>query len=72
MMSEKTKFYILGKVFHQDDTSPIELLGESESEDELSQKVSRIMNGSFPPENIFVIEGIKRKVSIKAVSIKLE
>ena len=69
-MSENKKFYILGNVYHQDDTSPVELLGEAETEKELSDKTSIIMNDSFPPKNIFVIEGVRRNVSIGSVSIK--
>ncbi len=57
-MTEEKKFYILGKVFHQDDTSPIELLGEADDEDSLSDRISSLMNQSFPPKNIFVIEGV--------------
>lgn len=69
-MSENKKFYILGKVCHQDDTSPVELLGEADTEKELSDKTSSIMNDSFPPKNIFVIEGVRRNVSIGTISIK--
>ncbi len=69
-MSEEKKFYILGKVFHQDDTNPIELLGDVDDENSLSDRISSLMNQSFPPKNIFVIEGIKRNVSISGVSIK--
>lgn len=68
-MSEDKKFYILGKVHHQDDTSPVELLGEADMEKELSDKVSIIMNDSFPPKNIFVIEGVRRNVSIGSICI---
>lgn len=71
-MIEDKKFYILGKVYHQDDTNPIELLGEGKDEIETSKRISDIMNGSFPPKNIFVIEGIKKKVSIKDVSFELD
>lgn len=71
-MTEEKKFYILGDVFHQDDTSPIELLGDVDVDDEdsLSDRISALMNQSFPPKNIFVIEGVKRKVSISGISIK--
>ena len=69
-MVEEKKFYILGKMFHQDDTNPVELLDEADNEKDLSNRISRLMNESFPPKNIFVIEGVKRKVSIKEVSIK--
>lgn len=69
-MAEETKFYILGKVFHQDDTSPIELLGDANTIKGASDRISGIMNQSFPPENIFVIEGVKRMVNIKNVSIE--
>ncbi|MCG4635187.1 hypothetical protein, partial [Bilophila wadsworthia] len=62
--------YILGDVFHQDDTSPTELLGEADDEDSLSGRISSLMNQSFPPKHIFVIEGVKYKVSISGVSIK--
>lgn len=47
-MTEEKKFYILGKVFHQDDTSPIELLGEADDENNLSGRISGLMNQSFP------------------------
>ena len=69
-MTGEKKFYILGKVFHQDDTSPIELLGEVDDENSLSDRISSLMNQSFPPKNIFVIKGVKHKVSISGVSIK--
>ena len=69
-MTEEKKFYILGKVFHQDDTSPTELLDDADTEEKLSTKISDLMNDSFPPKGIFVIEGIRRDVTIKAVSIK--
>lgn len=69
-MTEEKKFYILGKVFHQDDTSPIELLGDVDDENSLSDRISSLMNQSFPPKNIFVIEGVKRNISISGVSIK--
>lgn len=69
-MSENKKFYILGKVCHQDDTCPVELLGEAGTEKELSDKTASIMNDSFPPKNIFVIEGVKRNISVGSVSIK--
>jgi hypothetical protein len=69
-MTEEKKFYILGNVFHQDDTNPIELLGDADDENSLSDRISNLMNQSFPPKNIFVIEGVKRKVSISGVSIK--
>lgn len=69
-MTEEKKFYILGKVFHQDDTSPIELLGEADDENNLSGRISGLMNQSFPPKNIFVIEGVKREVAISGVAIK--
>jgi hypothetical protein len=69
-MTEKKKFYILGDVFHQDDTNPIELLGEVDDEYSLSGRISGLMNQSFPPKHIFVIEGVKHEVSISGVSIK--
>ncbi len=69
-LTEDKKFYILGKVYHQDDTNPIELLGEADTEQEMSDKISLIMNDSFSPKNIFAIEGVKRNISIKSVSIK--
>lgn len=69
-MTEEKKFYILGDVSHQDDTSPTELLGDADDEDKLSDRISSLINQSFPPKNIFVIEGVKRKVSISGVSIK--
>lgn len=69
-MTEEKKFYILGKVFHQDDTSPIELLGGADDENSLSDRISSLMNQSFPPKNIFVIEGVKHEISISEVSIK--
>jgi hypothetical protein len=69
-MEEKKKFYILGEVFHQDDTSPIELLGDEDTEKGVSDSISDMMNESFPPKGIFVIEGVKRKVNIKDVSIE--
>ena len=68
-MTEEKKYYILGKVFYQDDTSPIELLGEATTEDGLSSRVSSIMNGSFPPSNLFVIEGVRKKIEIKEVKL---
>ena len=69
-MTEEKKFYILGDVFHQDDTNPTELLGEADDENGLSRRISSLMNQSFPPKNIFVIEGVKHEVSISGVSIK--
>ncbi len=68
-MTEEKKYYIFGKVLHQDDTSPIELLGEATTEDGLSSRISSIMNGSFPPKNLFVIEGVRKEIEIKAVRI---
>lgn len=68
-MTKDKKFYILGKVFHQDDSDPIELLGEADDENGVSAEISSLMNQSFPPKNIFVIEGIRHEISIKAVSI---
>ena len=69
-MTEEKKFYILGKVSHQDDTSPIELLGDADDGNNLSDKISNLMNQNFPPKNIFVIEGVKHEISISGVSIK--
>lgn len=69
-MTEEKKFYVLGKVHHQDDTSPIELLGDEETIEKASDLVSNIMNRSFSPTNIFVVEGVKRKISIKGVYIE--
>jgi len=68
-MTEEKKYYILGKVFHQDDTSPIELLGEATTENGLSNRISNIMNGSFPPGNLFVIEGVRKEIEIKEVKL---
>lgn len=68
-MTKDNKFFILGNVFHQDDTNPVELLCEKDTEKEMSDAVSNLMNGSFPPKNVFVIEGVKRKVFIKSVSV---
>lgn len=69
-MTEEKRYYILGEVFHQDDTDPIELLGDTDTASDASDRISSIMNQSFPPKNIFVIEGIKREISIEGVSIK--
>jgi len=69
-MKEEKKYFILGKVHHQDDTSPVELLGEATTEKELSDRTSSIMNDSFPPKNIFIIEGVKRDIEIKGISLK--
>lgn len=69
-MVEEKIYYILGKVFHQDDTSPMELLGDAGTTSDASDRISNIMNQSFPPKNIFVIEGIKREINIKSVLIK--
>lgn len=69
-MTGEKKFYILGRVFHQDDTNPIELLGDADDENSLSDRISSLMNQSFSPKNIFVIEGVKHEVSISGVSIK--
>jgi hypothetical protein len=69
-MTEEKKFYVLGKVHHQDDTSPIELLGDTETIEKASDLVSDIMNRSFSPINMFIIEGVKRKISIKGVDIE--
>lgn len=71
-MVEEKRFYILGEVFHQDDTSPTELLGDADNAPDASKRISDIMNQSFPPKGIFVIEGIKRKISIKEISIDIE
>lgn len=71
-MVEEKRFYILGKVSHQDDTSPIELLGDAADAQDASKRISGIMNQSFPPKGIFVIEGIKRKIGIKEISIEIE
>ena len=68
-MIEEKKFFILGKVYHQDDTNPVELLGDAPTESAASDLISDIMNRSFPPVNIFVIEGVLRKISIKGVKI---
>lgn len=69
-MVDEKRLYVLGNVFHQDDTSPIELLGDATDVQSASKLISGIMNQSFPPKNIFVIEGIKREISIKEVSIE--
>lgn len=69
-MTEEKKYFILGKVSHQDDTSPVELLWEATTEKDLSIRLSYILNESFPPKNIFVIEGVKRDIEIKGVSLK--
>ena len=69
-MTEEKKFYVLGKVYHQDDTNPVELLGEAMTKDEASVLVSSIMNRSFGATNIFVVEGVRREVSIKAVNLE--
>lgn len=45
-MTEEKKFYILGDVFHQDDTSPTELLGEVDDENGLSDRISSLVNYS--------------------------
>lgn len=66
---EEKKYYILGKVHHQDDTSPIELLGDTKTIPEMSKIVSNMMNSGFPPKNIFVVEGVKKDIAIKQVSI---
>jgi hypothetical protein len=68
--TEEKKFYVLGKVHHQDDTSPIELFGDAETIEKASDLVSNIMNRSFSPTNLFVIEGVKRDISIKGVNIE--
>ncbi len=68
-MEENKKFYILGSVYHQDGTNPIELLGEKKKKKEMSDAISDIMNSSFPPKNIFIIEGVKRKIFIKSVLV---
>ncbi len=68
-MAKDTRFYVLGKVQHQDDTSPVELLGDAATESEVSSFISGIMNRSFPPENMFVIEGVKREIEMKDVRI---
>lgn len=69
-MVEEKRYYILGEVSHQDDTSPIELLGDTDTAPGASDRISSIMNQSFPPKDIFVIEGVKRNISIKGVSIE--
>ncbi len=69
-MAEEKKYYILGNVYHQDDTSPVELLGEAATPSEASTIISRMMNDCFFPKNIFVIEGVKRDIEIKGVSLK--
>lgn len=66
---KEKKYYILGKVSHQDDTSSVELLGEEKTENGLSNRISDIMNGSFPPSNLFVIEGVRKEIEIKAVKL---
>lgn len=66
-MAEEKRCYVLGNVHHQDDTSPIELLGDAETVEKASDLISDIMNESFPPTNMFVIEGIKRYISIKSI-----
>jgi len=67
MTDTPIKFYILGRVHHQDDTNPIELLGNAITEKEASDLISVMKNRSFPPENIYVIEGRRREVSVKSV-----
>jgi hypothetical protein len=69
-MTEDKKYYIFGKVHHQDETNAVELLGDAMTTEEASDLISGIMNRNFPPENIFVIEGFKRDVSIKSVIIE--
>ena len=68
MTDAPIKFYIFGRVQHQDDTNPIEMLGDATTEEKASNLISRIKNRSFPPENIFVIKGQRLDVSIKSVS----
>ena len=69
-MTEEKKFYVFGKVHRQDDTSPIELLGDEETIEKASDLISNIMNRNFSPTNMFVIEGVKREISIKGVNIE--
>lgn len=70
-MTEEKRYYVLGSVYHQDDTgSPIELLGDRATEPEVSNLISDIMNRSFAPKNIFVIEGVKKEIKIKDIRIE--
>lgn len=42
---------------------------DADDENMASDKISELMNQTFSPKEIFVIECIKRKVSIKGVTI---
>ncbi len=56
-------YYILGDVWHQDDSgSAIQLLGTAETETELSKKIISFRKGGYMmPDaiNIFVVKGEK-------------
>lgn len=69
-MAEEKKFYLLGKARRQDGTSPVELLGDAATKDEASGLVSNMMNRSFGATNMFVIEGVRREISVKGVNIE--
>jgi len=67
MIDKKIKFYAFGRVHHQDDTNPIELIAEADTEESISTCISQQMNLNFPPQNIFVIRGQRLEVSVKSV-----
>jgi hypothetical protein len=69
-MEKGKRYYILGKVHHQDDTDPVELLGDEETIEKASDLISDIMNRSFRPTNMFVIEGVKKEILVKGVMIE--
>jgi hypothetical protein len=69
-MENGKRYYVLGKVYYQDETSRVELLGDEETLEKASDLISDIMNRNFRPENIFVIEGVKKNISIKSVRIE--
>lgn len=69
-MTEEKKYYIFGTILHQDGTKAIELLGDTITTEEASDRISDIMDRTFPPENMFVIEGFKTIELLDAVIVR--
>lgn len=68
-----TKYFIIGKVYYQEISGYVEeLLGSADTEEEVSKRICELKNFTFPPKDIFVIEGTKMKVQISAVKTSKE
>jgi hypothetical protein len=69
-MTEIKRFYVLGDIYHQDDSgSPTELLGDADNLDRVSEIIKGAMDHKYA-KNVFVIEGIRKEIVIDKVSLK--